>query len=91
MKIIYHLIVAALVLCAGCGDKKDASEGQQPPSPTTPSVADYKVLLEKRASSVDGANINIMQEVGNYEKATDEEKRELYNKVKALVKGGHYE
>ena len=85
MKIIYHLIVAALVLCAGCGEKEPPRE-PQPTSPTTPSVADYKALLEKRASSVDGANINIMQEVGKYENATDEEKRELYNKVKALVK-----
>ena len=82
MKIIYKLIVATLMLCAGCGDKKPEESKPTPPPP----VADYKALLEKRASSVDGANINIMQEVGRYEKATDEEKRELYNKVKALVK-----
>ena len=51
-----------------------------------PTSDDYKKLLEKRKASVDGANINVLQEVGKFEKATDEEKRELYKKVKALVK-----
>ena len=88
MKMIYKLIVAALMLCAGCGDKTDApvQPPPPPPPPPPPSVAAYKALLEKRAASVDGANINIMKEVGRYEKATDEEKRELHNKVKALAK-----
>ena len=87
MKIVFKLIVATLMLCAGCGEKEDAPiDNPPPPPPVIPTVGDYKALLEKRASSVDGANINIMQEVGKYEKASDEEKKDLYNKVKALVK-----
>ena len=89
MKIIYNLIVAALVLCAGCTKEETpeakAPEKRPPIELPTPSVGAYKKLLEKRESSVGGANINIMQEVSKYQNASDAEKRQLYDQVKALV------
>ena len=52
-----------------------------------PTSDDYKKLLEKRKASVDGLKGDtIKQEVDRFERATDKEKRELYKKVKALVK-----
>ena len=55
--------------------------GDAPPTPE-----EYRVLLEQRVASVDGADINIRQEVCRFENATDEEKFELYDKAKSLTK-----
>ena len=87
-RIIYSLMTAAVVFCVGCGQKERgaAPSSTETLQPTVPTEGQYRALLEKRAASVDGANINIKQEVSKYANASDAEKRELYNKVKALVK-----
>lgn len=81
-RIMYLLAIAVSALCLGCGK----SEPDTPREPYTPSTAEYKALLEKRVSSVDGANINIRLEVGKFENASPSEKRDLYNRVNSLVK-----
>ena len=81
-RIMYSLAITASMFCLGCGQ----SEPDPMPEPSTPSKAEYKALLEKRVSSVDGANINILQELSKFDNASPAEKRELYNKVKSLVK-----
>ena len=99
-EIIYSLIVASCVFCAGCGKEEEKNPVAAAAAEAVKSYADaaareaaravdpaeYKALLEKRAASVDGANINIKLEVSKFEKASDAEKRELYNSVKDLVK-----
>lgn len=82
-RIMYSLAIAVSAFCLGCGKSDEPTPS---PEPYTPSTAAYKALLEKRAASVDGANINIRQEVGKFENASAAEKRELYNKVNSLVK-----
>lgn len=82
-RIMYVFAIAASAFCLGCGNSDKPSPS---PQPETPSTAAYKALLEKRATSVDGANINIRQEVGKFENASPAEKCALFNKVKSLVK-----
>lgn len=82
-RIMYSLAIAASAFCLGCGKSDEPAPSSEP---YTPSAAEYKTLLEKRASSVDGANINIRQEVGKFENASPSEKRDRYNRVKSLVK-----
>ena len=79
-RIIYAATILSLLLFAGCG--KDESK----PAPEVPSAADYTKLLEQRKASVDGAVIDVPQEVWKYQNASDEEKVMIFNKVKALVK-----
>ena len=96
-EIIYSLIVASCVFCAGCQKEEEknpvaaaaeavAAGRDAAAREAARSLYEYKALLEKRAASVDGANINIKLEVSKFEKASDAEKRELYNSVKDLVK-----
>lgn len=82
-RIMYSLAIAASAFCLGCGKSE---EPPTPSTPRTPSAAEYKALLEKRASSVDGVKINIWQEVGKFEKATPDEKRYLYKIQESLAK-----
>ena len=82
-RIVYSLAIAGLAFCLGCGKSDEPAPTAEP---YTPSTAAYKSLLEKRAASVDGANINLRQEVGRFENASAAEKRELYDKVNSLVK-----
>jgi len=81
-KIMYSLAIAASAFCLGC----EKSEPDTPPEPHTPSTAEYKALLEKRVSSVKGAEINIRQEVGKFENASSAEKRKLYETQKSLAR-----
>lgn len=93
-KLIYSLVLASSVLCIGCSQeerdpleelredlRKAAEEAAR-----VPASSEYRALLERRKTSVDGANINILQEVSKFENATDEEKRKLYDQAKAFVK-----
>lgn len=80
-RIMYLFAIGALVLCQGCGEEPNVPHQ----SSATPTTAAYKALLEKRKSSVGGANINIRQEVSKFQNASDAEKRDLYNQVNALV------
>lgn len=84
-KLIYTTSLIASLFIVGCGSEEERAP-QQVVQPSVPSVSAYRTLLEKRAASVDGANINVRQEVGKYENASDEEKRELYSKVESLVR-----
>lgn len=81
-RIMYLLAIAVSALCLGCG----RSEPDTLPEPYTPSTAEYKALLEKRASSVSGVKINIRQEVGKFENASSAEKRELYKMQESLAR-----
>ena len=86
-EITYLLIIAVCVFCAGCGKEEEKNPvATAAKAVATPTTAEYKALLERRAASVDGAIINIKLEVSKFENASDAEKRELYNSVKDLVK-----
>ena len=66
---------------------KEADAAAKAEAARVPTSDDYKKLLEKRKASVDGLKDDtIKQAVDKFERATDKEKRELYKKVKALVK-----
>ena len=75
-RIMYLLTIAASAFCLGCGESE----------PDTPSTSEYKALLEKRASSVGGAKINIRQEISKFEKASPAKKRELYRTQESLAR-----
>ncbi len=81
-RLIYTLFLASAALCAGCTKGDDPA----PSGPRVPTASEYKALLEKRAASVDGANINVRQEVSRFENASDTEKLDLYSRVQSLVR-----
>jgi len=98
-KLIYSLVLASSVLCIGCRQeerdpleelredlRKAAVRKAAEEAARVPASSEYRALLERRKTSVDGANINILQEVSKFENATDEEKRKLYDQAKAFVK-----
>ena len=83
-RIVYALIVTATVICAGC-EKREPTLGDSAPQ-KPPSVLEYKKLLERRVSSVDGAKINIPQEVSTYQNASDDEKMRLFTEKQNLIR-----
>ena len=76
----------AAVKAAEAAKKAAEAAGALTSSESVPTSSEYRALLDGRKASVGGANINILQEVSKFENATDEEKRNLYKKVKELVK-----
>ena len=76
-RIIYSLMSAALVVCAGCDKKADAIKPEPPPSP-----AEYRKVLEQRKNSPSGSTVDIRKEGDAYERASDDEKRKRYNDAK---------
>lgn len=78
-----YAIVLALLAC-GCGEK-DRSETPIAPDPV-PTVSAFRQILEKRISSADGAEINVRQEVGKFENASDAEKRKMFEAAKNLAR-----
>ena len=82
-RIIYVIALASSVILTGCGN-----EEATPVEKTTkvPTSAAYRKLLEKRVSSTRGADINIMQEMSKFERATDVEKGELFKRAESFVK-----
>lgn len=83
--IILVALAATVGFIAGCGSGEDHSD-EVAKRPSAHSSAEYRALLEKRASSVDGAKFDIRREVGKYENASEPEKIELYERVEKLVK-----
>ena len=93
-KLICSLVLSASVFYIGCQKEEknpvaaaaESVKAAAEEEAKVPTSEEYRALLERRKDSVRSVNVNIWQEVGKFEKATDEEKRELYNKVKALVR-----
>jgi len=85
-RILFALTIASSLIVAGCGEGEDPQPTAQSPAPHVPTVAEYRQILEKRISSTDGANINVRQEIGKFEKASDADKISMYKKVKDLAK-----
>ena len=50
------------------------------------SVDKYKEILQKRESSVDGADIDVPKMVAEYERASREERARLYKNANELLK-----
>ena len=82
-EIIGSSALAVMVFCLGCGKSDETSTTDR--QYTTPSTAAYRALLEKRAASVGGADINIRQETSRFENASDEEKCELYRRAEGFA------
>ena len=92
--LICSLVLSASVFYIGCQKEEEnpvaaaaeSVKAAEEAAAKVPTSEEYRALLERRKASVRSVNVNIWQEVGKFEKATDEEKRELYNKVKELVR-----
>ena len=71
--IIYISAIGLSMLLAGCGDDVPTSD-------------EYRGMLQKRTSSVNGANINVKMEVDKYEASDDATKKALYDNVERLTR-----
>lgn len=79
--------IAVSLLVVGCsGDDDDTQVPEPSQESKAPTVSEYRQVLEKRIASPDGANINIRQEIGKFENASDEVKRLIFKKVSDLAK-----
>lgn len=93
---IYVLIIAGSVCNVGCSEETPSQKAEMSLEKAARDVAtnavtvigveEYRRLLEKRKKSVGGAEINIMQEVRKFERASEDERRELFKKAKELAR-----
>lgn len=86
-KLLCVCAIATSLFVVGCGGDDDAPQSSDSSSESkVPTSLEYRQVLEKRIASPDGANINIRQEIGKFENATDEDKRLMFKKVSDLAK-----
>ena len=82
--IVAAVAVVSSVILAGCGESPAPAPQKQPMEAM--SVDQYKEILQKRESSVDGADIDVPKMVAEYERASKDERVKLYKKAEELAR-----